>query len=102
MAILLFYVNFPDRATAEQISEKLINKRLIACANIHAISSAYVWSGVMCKEDEWNAIFKTTPEKESETEAYILKNHPYQTPCIMSWQVSANESYEEWIRSSLT
>lgn len=102
MSVLLFYVTFPDRATADQMSEKLIVKKLIACANIYAMSSEYVWSGLMCKEDEWTAIFKTSPEKESETEAYILKHHPYQTPCIMRWQVNANESYEQWIRACVS
>lgn len=97
MALILFYVTFPDKETAEKISNELLSAKLIACANIHPMNSIYLWKGNMCSENEWVAILKTTLSKEEDIQTFILKNHPYETPCIIRWPVAANAEYEQWI-----
>jgi periplasmic divalent cation tolerance protein len=97
MAFLLFYVTHPDEATARRVSEHLVNERLVACANIFPITSAYWWQGAVQHESEWVSILKTRPDLENRLEAAIQKIHPYEVPCILRFEVRANEAYEKWI-----
>ncbi|GAB4492328.1 MAG: divalent-cation tolerance protein CutA [Saprospiraceae bacterium] len=99
MAFLLFYVTHPDEATARRIAEHLVQKRLVACANIYPIASAYWWQGSVQHEGEWVSILKTRLELEQKLETEIQKIHPYEVPCILRYEVRANEAYEKWIIS---
>jgi periplasmic divalent cation tolerance protein len=45
MAFLMFYVTHADEAAARRLADQLLERRLIACANIHPVSSAYWWEG---------------------------------------------------------
>lgn len=97
---LIFYVTYPDEATARRISDSLVEQRLAACANVFPISSAYWWQGAVQHEGEWVSILKTRPALESELEKAILESHPYETPCITRWEARANAAYEKWIEES--
>jgi len=41
----LVYITCRDEKEAVKISRHLLNKRLIACSNIHPIRSLYWWKG---------------------------------------------------------
>ena len=42
--IKFFYITAPNRKEAEQIAKKLLDKKLIACANvINNVNSYFVW-----------------------------------------------------------
>ncbi len=97
MAFLLFYVTYPDEATARRVSEHLVKERLAACANIFPITSAYWWQVAVQHESEWISVLKTRLDLEEELESEIQKIHPYETPCILRFEVRANEAYENWI-----
>jgi periplasmic divalent cation tolerance protein len=101
-SFLIFYVTHPDEATAARIAQELLQARMIACANIFPISSAYWWEGAIATEGEWVSILKTRVELESAVEEAILKTHPYQTPCIVRMEARANEGYLAWIEQSTT
>ncbi|MBP7238775.1 MAG: divalent cation tolerance protein CutA, partial [Saprospiraceae bacterium] len=32
---------------------------------------------------------------------FIVENHPYDVPCIMSWSAEVNESYGKWMKEQL-
>ncbi len=97
----LLYVTYPDERTARELSRRLLEKKMVACANIFPIQSAYWWEGAVQSEGEWVSILKTTLEVWPEVEKELLEIHPYDTPCILKIEVSANESYEQWIRDSV-
>lgn len=97
MAFLLFYLTHPDEPTAQRIAAHLLDRRLVACANIFPISSIYWWQGAQQKEGEWVSILKTRLELESAVEAEVQKIHPYEVPCILRFEVRANAAYENWI-----
>lgn len=99
MAFLLFYITHPDEATARRVSEHLVNERLAACANVFPIASAYWWQGAMQREGEWVSIVKTRLDLEEKLEAEVQKIHPYEVPCILRFEVRANEAYENWIKN---
>ncbi len=97
MAFLLFYVTHPDEETAHRVSGHLLGQRLAACANVFPIASAYRWRGAMAQEGEWVSIIKTRSDLEDRVEAEIRKTHPYEVPCILRFEVRANDDYEAWI-----
>ena len=97
---LVFYVTHPDEATARRISDALLQDRLVACANIFPISSAYWWGGTIAQEGEWVSILKTRLSLEHKLEAAIANIHPYDTPCIMRFELRANAAYQKWIVES--
>lgn len=101
MPFLMIYVTHPDETTAQSISQKLLEQKLVACSNIFPITSAYWWEGTIQNEQEWVSVLKTSRENGKAVEKEIEKWHPYQVPCILKWEVNANEKYENWIHQSL-
>lgn len=98
MSFCILYITHPDEKTAQDISRQLLEKRLIACANIFPIDSMYRWSGEIQVEKEWVSVLKTIPENLKVLQTAIENLHPYTIPCIIHWQATANEAYENWIR----
>ncbi len=101
MPFLTFYITHPDEATARRIADHLLQERLIACANIFPVGSAYWWDGAIQHESEWVSVVKTSIGLEEHLEAVVEAIHPYDTPCIMRVESRANAAYEKWIRDSV-
>ncbi len=101
MTIALAYITCPTRQVAESISRAMIEQGHAACTNIFPISSIYLWQKKIESEDEHVAILKTTQEKWEDLSKAIELAHPYEVPCIMRFDVCANDAYEEWIRVSV-
>lgn len=97
MAFLVVYITHPDEATARQISSELVKRKLAACANCFPIQSIYTWQEVISQDSEWVSLIKTTPNALPALEAAIMAMHPYEVPCLMHWEVNANEGYEAWV-----
>ncbi|MCC6459994.1 MAG: divalent-cation tolerance protein CutA [Saprospiraceae bacterium] len=100
MPFLVFYVTCPDEDTARNISQHLLQQRLVACANMFPISSAFWWDGAIQQDREWVALLKTQLALEAALEAEIQGLHPYDTPCILRVEARANAAYEAWILAS--
>ena len=93
----------PDRDTARQLAERLVEQRLAACANIvPGLESIYEWKGKIERDSEVLLIIKTRQDHYERVEATIQQYHPYELPEIL--QVSLNgglRSYLEWIDNAL-
>ncbi len=101
MSFISIYITHPDETTAQKIADALIQQKLVACANIFPIQSAYWWQGEVARETEWVSLVKTIPEFWENVCQEVSAKHPYEVPCIMRTEVSANEAYEDWIRHSV-
>jgi periplasmic divalent cation tolerance protein len=101
MAFVIVYITYGTEEDAHRISRMLVEERLVACANIHSIQSLYWWHDIVQTEDEWVGIVKTTRDKWEQLKQRVESLHPYDTPCIMKFDVEANEKYEAWIRDSV-
>lgn len=101
MSFITIYTTHASEAAAQNIVDGLIERRLIACANVFAIQSAYWWEGAVAREGEWVALVKTIPEHWEAVRDWVEAAHPYDLPCIMRTEVSANRAYEDWIRESV-
>jgi len=99
--MILVYVTFRDNEEASMISERLLKKKLIACANILPIRSVYRWKGRIARDNEAVAILKTEARLYRKLSAEIRELHSYEVPCIIRLDAKANKEYSEWICSEL-
>jgi periplasmic divalent cation tolerance protein len=95
--LLLAYTTHATLADAQNCIAHLLQLRLVACANIMPIQSSYWWQGDIVNENEIVVLFKTRPDLKAALTNEITQIHPYQVPCIMTWEVEANEAYQKWI-----
>ncbi len=102
MSFSLIYVTHAGEREADRMVEVLLEKKLIACGNIFPITSAYRWKGAVQHEGEWVSLLKTTPEMWDPLVKAIEQLHPYELPCIIKWEVTANPAYENWIRECVS
>ena len=97
MEFIFIYITFPNEDEARKVSRYLIEKRLIACVNMHPISSLYWWEGKIADEKEWVVIAKTRSENWETVNKKVEELHSYTTPCITRIPVSANQAFYDWI-----
>jgi periplasmic divalent cation tolerance protein len=99
--VSLLYCTFPDQHTFELICNELVRQKLVACYNQFPIQSGYIWENEMKSEQEIGCLLKTKPSHLNRAIAALESLHPYDTPCILNWEVTANEKYRTWIDSCL-
>jgi periplasmic divalent cation tolerance protein len=100
MPFIIVYTTHASSADAKRISAAMIERRLAACANVFPMESMYTWLGNLAHAAEWVSILKTSAARWDELRTAIEESHPYETPCIMKIDVSANEAYEKWIKAA--
>lgn len=101
MSFAAIYITHANELSAKKISSYLIDKKLVACANIFPVTSAYWWKGHVQHEGEFVSLVKTIPENWEAVKLAVETVHPYEVPCIIKFDVEANAKYEEWIRDSV-
>ena len=99
--ICLIYCTFPDKGTLEEICTILLHRKLIACYNHFDIRAGYFWQGILQSEAECAGILKTKSTHLEDAIKELEAFHPYDTPCILHWEVTANEKYSRWIKDCL-
>ena len=88
---------------AKKICSSLVERRLIACANIISnVESIYLWKGEVETSSEVKVYLKTVDEKFSAIQAYILEHCSYEVPEILKVAVlDGNPTYLQWLEESL-
>jgi periplasmic divalent cation tolerance protein len=88
---------------AERIGRRMVEEGLVACVNLLQGRSIYKWKGAVEDTPEILMIAKTAKESTGRVMEFITKNHPYETPEILSLDIDGvNEDYKRWVLSSLT
>jgi len=101
MAFAIVYITHEKKEDAQALAGALLDKKLIACANIFPITSAFWWQGAVQNEEEWVSIVKTRRDRWDRLREEVGRMHPFDVPCIMKIEVEANEDYERWIHESV-
>jgi len=97
----LIYITNPTKAKAQKIARHLLNKKLIACANIFPINSLYRWQGKIVAGNEWVLLVKTTDNYFTKIKTAVAKIHPYSIPCIIKISAQANQKYFTWLKNEV-
>ncbi|MEM2954730.1 MAG: divalent-cation tolerance protein CutA [Candidatus Nanoarchaeia archaeon] len=98
--MILCYIPCKDKKEAEKIAKFLLDKKLIACANIFPIISISKWTKKIRAIKEHILIVKTNKNFNA-IKKEIEKIHSYKIPCILEIKVKANDKYDKWVRSEV-
>jgi periplasmic divalent cation tolerance protein len=92
------------RSNADKIGKALVINKLAACVNIiEKVSSIYEWKGELVEDNEFLLIIKSKKELFKEVEEKIKSLHTYETPEIISFDISnGSKDYLAWINSVCT
>lgn len=98
---VMAYITTKDKAQACHIGRVLVEKKLVACANvIDGMQSLYWWEGKVQESQEAILIVKTVNEKVDDTIRIVKALHSYEVPCIVTFEISqGNPDYLNWIQS---
>lgn len=87
---------------AKEMATRLIDSGLAACAQIDSpMLSVYGWKGVTETDREVRLTLKTTEQRYDELEAWVLNNHPYETPQWVAVKADkVSPGYLDWAREN--
>ena len=98
----LIYVTCKNIVQATSIANKLVEEKLVACANIiDKVKSIYSYNSQVHHDDEVILILKTQSKLFDEVRLKILELHSYETPCILEIKINNGEkNFLDWIVNS--
>lgn len=97
----LLYITTGTKEEALVLSEQLVLKNLVACANIiDGATSVYRWEGKLEKTTECIILAKTSQKCLNSAIKYVKETHSYDCPCVVSMPVDAgNEDFLKWVET---
>ena len=89
----------PTEKEATELSEKLLDAGLVACAQISApMKSHYLWEGKRHIETEYRITLKFLEENASLIETWLEENHSYEVPQGIWVRASGiSNDYHRWM-----
>ncbi len=99
--MIIIYVTCRNNAEAQKIAKYLLDKKLIACANILGSKSLYRWKDKLEKQNEAILLLKTTESKFESVKQTVKKMHSYKVPCILKLKAEANNEYFSWLKKEI-
>ncbi len=98
MKFIIIKTTFENKKDAEEVAKKLIESKLGACVQISEVESYYKWNKKIENSKEYKVEIKTTEDNYKKVEELILKNHKYEIPEIVSYELNnGSEKYLNWI-----
>lgn len=100
---IIIMVTCASRKEARKIADRLLSKRLVACANIvSGIESKFWWKGKIDSASETLLMMKTVKANFKKVETAVLNLHSYEVPEIIAVSIAAGgKSYFSWIEKSV-
>ncbi len=85
-------------SAAESFAERLVEERLVACANLLPVTSVYRWEGRVEKEPEALLVLKTGADAVARLEAFVRAEHPYDLPeFVVLTPEHVEQGYLGWV-----
>ena len=98
MKLIAVYTTVGNLEEARMIAKTLVERRLVACAQISEIESFYPWKGEVQNDKEFRILLKTTDARYKAVEAAVRELHSYELPAIYSVALEhVYEPYAAWI-----
>jgi periplasmic divalent cation tolerance protein len=99
LAVFTTVGSLPD---AQSMARSLVQRQLVACAQISEIQSFYSWNGSLHDETEYRLLLKTTRDAYPALEAAIQELHTYELPAIHATVLDeVYAPYAAWIDSQV-
>jgi periplasmic divalent cation tolerance protein len=93
-----------SRAEAQRIAQKIVSRRLAACANLleTPVQSVYRWKGKVEKAREFLLLIKTSAARLAVLQAEVRRLHSYDVPEFIALPIIAGSpKYLAWLAESL-
>lgn len=99
MKFIQIITTCPDKKSAKKIVKELLEDNLVACCQIIGpVESNYWWRGKIEGGKEWLVFIKGKAENYKKIEKRIKKEHPYEVPEIISFEISRmSKNYEKYL-----
>ena len=96
-------VTFPVAQLAHEMATTLVQKKLVACAQVcGTVQSVYTWNGICETSQETLMLAKTASSFFEHVESAVRAKHPYKCPQIIALPiVIANADYLDWMHEQL-
>ena len=97
----VIFVTCQSKKEADRIASSLLNKRLIACANIvPGVDSRFWWNGKIDNAKEFLVVMKARFSSFGKIEKEVKRLHSYEVPEIIAIPIVAgSKEYLGWIRA---
>ncbi len=83
---------------AEELSDKILKRKLASCVSMFPITSKYWWKGDIERAEEILLLIKTHQERVQELLDFLRKEHPYEVPEILVIPIEiSGEDYLRWV-----
>ncbi|NTS75316.1 divalent-cation tolerance protein CutA [Catenovulum sp. SM1970] len=99
----LIFCTCPNRTSAKQIANMLLDKRLAACINIISeVESRFFWQGKIESETEVMLKIKTKASLFESINQAIKAIHPYDVPEVIGIDIQQIDAdYLAWLEQSV-
>jgi len=103
MANILVLMTTANKPEAQKIAKKLLDRHLIACANIYGpVESHFWWQEKIEKDDEFLVLMKSHQKLFAKLVKAVKEMHSYEVPEILATPiVEGYQPYLEWLNTSL-
>ena len=97
---LLVFCTCPDRGTALELANHLVDAGVAACVSITAdLTSVYRWQGRLEQSEESLLLIKTSEERYQDLEDAIRTRHPYELPEVIAVPIEKGlANYLQWVQ----
>ena len=99
----LVYVTVKDEDEGLSIAQKVVEKRLAACANLYPkIKSVFNYQNQIQTQEEAVLLLKTTVQAYDELERFIIEIHSYDHPCVLKLPIEGGAAdFMSWIKNTV-
>ncbi|MBI4214941.1 divalent-cation tolerance protein CutA [archaeon] len=97
----MIFTSAANETEAWKIADKMLLKRLVACASVHPrVTSKYWWKSKIESSTEAILVLKTTLKRAKEVATEIKQLHSYETPEVLIVPVEGGlKQYLDWIKA---
>jgi periplasmic divalent cation tolerance protein len=100
--IAVLYTTISDLTAAKSLARKAVEGKYAACVNIiPSAISCYEWEGKVETAEEVFLLFKTSTSKLTDLKEWLLTEHPYTTPAVLSTEVSATFGFFKYVEDTI-
>ena len=100
-ALVLLYMIASSQEEVERLGELLLQKRLVACANLlqGEMNSIFYWPGNLDHSKEQLVLLKTKQDHFSVIQKLLSEMHSYDSSCLLALPIlGRNPDFLNWIK----
>lgn len=97
--IVVILVTAPDAESGRRVARDLLDRRLVACANlVPGIRSMFWWKEALEESEEVLVLLKARGSDVGAIAARVEEVHPYEVPEVLALPVTRGlEAYVNWV-----